>query len=308
MAEKPIQTIYKHFVYHAIHQKVRKPGNNSGEKLSNKALGWVFDNSPYTGTKLVIHLAVADVVNDVYGNTFWMSNENLAKKCNTSRQNVNIALKNMVEDGFLERINDDRVGRGNTIQYRFLYPVVSDGIIKSVINDDTLQTSESVKNDDTLTENVMNHDILELESVMIHDTNPIDINPNNKEPKEGDFSQEIGKVWNAYIDTLKKCDLPAKRFNADRKRLIARRLKEWQVDELIKAVTGLEFSDFHRGKNDNGKSYCDLELILRNTQKIEQFMSYHDKKQSPSDQRKHVNDSWGRERRAAKATVINLEG
>lgn len=275
--------------------------------MSNKALGWVFENSPYTGTKLVIHLAVADVVNDAYGNTFWMSNENLAKKCNTARPTVNTVLKEMVEDGFLERLDEDKTGRGKTVQYRFLYPLVVDGYVQSVSNPDTLTPQKSVSKSDTLEESVSIPDTLSPESVRKSDTNPIDINPSNNITQEQTVAQEVGKVWNAYVDTIKKCSLPSKRFNNDRRQLIARRLKEWSVDDLVKAVTGLEFSEFHRGKNDEGKPYCDLELILRNTQKIEQFIGYHDKKQTPAEERKRVNDAWGRERQVAKATVIVLE-
>ena len=50
--------------------------------MSAEATGWVWRHSPWKGehAKFLLHLAVADVVNDAHGNEFWMSQANLAEK------------------------------------------------------------------------------------------------------------------------------------------------------------------------------------------------------------------------------------
>lgn len=74
--------------------------------MSAKAIGWVFDHSPLDGSGLVIHLAIADVVNDTYDNEFWMRREKLAEKAHCSIRTVATTLTKMVELGLLEDDGD----------------------------------------------------------------------------------------------------------------------------------------------------------------------------------------------------------
>jgi len=69
--------------------------------MSNEAMGWVWNHSPYTGSQLLVHLAIADVVNDLHNNEFYMSTEKLARKAKVSRSTVVTALGDMVERGLL---------------------------------------------------------------------------------------------------------------------------------------------------------------------------------------------------------------
>lgn len=65
---------------------------------------------------------------------------------------------------------------------------------------------------------------------------------------------------------------PDARLVPKRKKLIEARLREgYSVDDLKAAVDGCKASDFHQGKNDSGKVYDDLTLILRSGDKVEQF-------------------------------------
>lgn len=65
--------------------------------MSAEATGWVWKYSPYTGAQLLVHLAIADVVNDANDNEFWMSRSNLAAKAKVSRSTVNEALGDMLD-------------------------------------------------------------------------------------------------------------------------------------------------------------------------------------------------------------------
>lgn len=265
--------------------------------MSNEALGWVFKHSPYEGTKRVIHLAIADVVNDAYDNKFWMSNENLAAKARCSRAYVNNTLSEMVKSGYLEVVQGN-TGRSKTVEYRFIFHDP-----ESVKTVDTL---ESVNTVDTLgAESVNTVDTLSPESVNTVDTIPIDINPSKEEPKDMSVSEKIAKVWDSYTQVCERCQLGKKRFTPERRELIRRRLNEWSVEELVKAIEGLEFSDFHRGKNERRKAYDSIELILRDAKHIEQFTRYNE---TIVDPKKRVNDAWGRERpQTNRGKVIVLE-
>ena len=73
--------------------------------MSIKAMTWVFEESPYKGVERLIHLAIADVVNDGHDNQFWMSQGRLASKANCSRKAVNSAIGKMIEAGHLVLIS-----------------------------------------------------------------------------------------------------------------------------------------------------------------------------------------------------------
>lgn len=69
--------------------------------MSAEATGWVWRHSPLTGSQLNVHLAIADVVNDVHDYQFWMSTEALAKKARCSRNTVTTTLTDLVNRGML---------------------------------------------------------------------------------------------------------------------------------------------------------------------------------------------------------------
>lgn len=89
--------------------------------MSAEAKAYVWRSSPYSGSRLVIHLAIADVVNDTYGNEFWMPVAGLAAKARCSRSTALDALAQMVKDGHLEVLKKGGGADGAT-RYRFLFP------------------------------------------------------------------------------------------------------------------------------------------------------------------------------------------
>lgn len=95
--------------------------------MSNEALGWVWKHSPYRGVQRLLHIAVADVVNDLHGNEFWMTQSNLADKAGASRRTVGTWLAQAVEDGYLELV-EDNTGRGKANRYRFEFPSMRESV------------------------------------------------------------------------------------------------------------------------------------------------------------------------------------
>lgn len=92
--------------------------------MSAKAQAYVWESSPYSGTKLIIHLAIADVANDDKDNLLWMAQESVARKCRCDRKTVTRTFAQMCDDGFLVMIeNNSRAKQPNV--YRFMMPDVS---------------------------------------------------------------------------------------------------------------------------------------------------------------------------------------
>jgi biotin operon repressor len=82
--------------------------------VSIKIMTWVWDNSPYTGDKLLMHLALADTAHD--NGSLWMTQAHLAKKVRCSENWVWQFLKQMQEDGWIEVTQKGHRGRATTYQ------------------------------------------------------------------------------------------------------------------------------------------------------------------------------------------------
>ena len=67
------------------------------------------------------------------------------------------------------------------------------------------------------------------------------------------------------------------RLTPTRRKLIRSRLQDgYTVSNLKAAIDGCKASPYHQGDNERSQIYNDIELICRNADKVEQFMSYHD--------------------------------
>lgn len=88
-----------------------------------------------------------------------------------------------------------------------------------------------------------------------------------------DPASDVGRVWSAYLESI----APTRaRLTATREALVVRRLREYSVDELTRAVRGYGRSAFHRGENDRGQKYQAIELWLRDAAHVEAGWSYLD--------------------------------
>lgn len=81
-----------------------------------------------------------------------------------------------------------------------------------------------------------------------------------------DPASDVGRVWTAYLEAI----APTRaRLTATREALVARRLREYSVDELVRAVRGYGRSAWHRGENDRGRPYQAIELWIRDAAHVE---------------------------------------
>lgn len=114
--------------------------------MSAEAVGYVYRHSPYEHSTFTVHLALADSANDQHGYELWARQEWIAGKARVSRQTVNRALKTMVEDGYLQVVEDNH---GKPNRYRLLMPEHEpEWTPQGVTNDDT-SNEEAVKSHDT---------------------------------------------------------------------------------------------------------------------------------------------------------------
>jgi hypothetical protein len=95
--------------------------------MSAEAVGWVWKHSPYRGAILSVHLAVADVVNDLHDYEFWMSMSRLAAKARVSRPTASEAIGSLRCDGFVAILDAPVFGGSEPVpgRYRFLFPKVA---------------------------------------------------------------------------------------------------------------------------------------------------------------------------------------
>lgn len=78
----------------------------------------VWESSPYTGTKLLIHLALADISHD--DGRFFASQSNLAKKGRCSIEYVRKVINEMIEDGQLVIITKGN-SKGKATVYQLMW-------------------------------------------------------------------------------------------------------------------------------------------------------------------------------------------
>jgi hypothetical protein len=82
-------------------------------------------------------------------------------------------------------------------------------------------------------------------------------------------ASEVREVFDAWRSKLEH---PSAKLDAKRHRAVEARLREgYTVAELVEAVEGCAASAWHRGQNDRGVAYDDLELICRNASKVDMF-------------------------------------
>lgn len=89
--------------------------------------------------------------------------------------------------------------------------------------------------------------------------------------------------WRTVMQKTKRTVL-----DSNRKRLITKALTNYSVDDVKAAITGCSLSPYHMGENDTRKRYDGLELILRNAEKIEQFMGFAERPPVNSPRPRHT--------------------
>lgn len=88
-----------------------------------------------------------------------------------------------------------------------------------------------------------------------------DVSPSATDP--------ASQVFEAWIEAAGKTGRTV--LTPERRRLIQKQLKNYPLADVIDAVRGWRHSAHHRGENDRGTVYNDLELVLRDAKHVEMF-------------------------------------
>lgn len=80
---------------------------------------------------------------------------------------------------------------------------------------------------------------------------------------------EARQVFDAWIVSTGRTGRTV--FSAERKRIIHNALKVFPLADLLDAVEGWRFSAHHRGENESGTVYNDIELLLKSAKQVEKF-------------------------------------
>lgn len=82
-------------------------------------------------------------------------------------------------------------------------------------------------------------------------------------------SGDVDAVFEAYTESTKRTGRYV--LSPERRRLIEKWLRLYPAADLVDACWGITMSPHHRGENERGTVYNDLELILRSAGNIEKF-------------------------------------
>lgn len=86
--------------------------------------------------------------------------------------------------------------------------------------------------------------------------------------------EQILKVYEYWIAQMRPGRTRVPALDAKRRLKVASAIADYGVDECIQAINGCGASDFHMGRNKQGKKFDDLELIFRDQDHIERFLAY----------------------------------
>ncbi len=131
-----------------------------------------------------------------------------------------------------------------------------------------------------------------LANVHVNQSNPIqsESNPNpiqsNNSALRADDVLEIFGLWKVTFSHDK-----AKLDDKRKKRIRSALTLGYSVEDLCNAIKGCSMSPYHMGDNANGQRYDSLDLILRDAEKIDQFLGFYRNPPRKPQTQKEVSDS-----------------
>ncbi len=87
-------------------------------------------------------------------------------------------------------------------------------------------------------------------------------------------NHDINAVYEYWCEVMRPGKTRVPSLDAKRSLKVASAIADYGVQECRRAIDGCAVSDFHMGRNKQKKRYDDLELIFRDQDHIERFLSY----------------------------------
>jgi len=88
------------------------------------------------------------------------------------------------------------------------------------------------------------------------------------------LEEQILEVYEYWLRFMRPGRTRVPALDERRRLKVASAIADYGVDECKRAIDGCGASDFHMGRNKQGKKYDDLELIFRDQDHIERFLAY----------------------------------
>ena len=85
---------------------------------------------------------------------------------------------------------------------------------------------------------------------------------------------EVNEVYEYWCTVMRPGRTRVPGLDVKRSLKVAAAIADYGVDECKAAIDGCAASDFHMGRNKQKKRYDDLELIFRDQDHVERFLSY----------------------------------
>ena len=117
--------------------------------MSIRWMSRVWTDSPYNGTRLILHLALADMAHD--DGRFFASQTHLAKKSRCTTHYIREVINEMIAQGYVVIVTKGN-SRGNATVYQLLFPV------EKLPNTDTESTEELPNSDREINSELPNSD------------------------------------------------------------------------------------------------------------------------------------------------------
>jgi biotin operon repressor len=229
--------------------------------------------------KLVL-LKLADNAND-QGECF-PSYQHIADQCEMGRSTVKGHIKALADAGYLVIKERKRTGYQSSNSYKLTLdegqklernkpnrPGKSKGSTADrgqPLSSDVSAADRDVSAADRLNGSAADHRTS-------HSFESVSESVNEPEHVPSDDVTELFDFWKTQMGKTDKAVLTDKR-----RRQIWKALKDYSLDLLKQAVIGCTLSPYHMGQNDAGKRYDDIELIVRDAKRVEQFTGYFEQK------------------------------
>lgn len=130
-----------------------------------------------------------------------------------------------------------------------------------------------------------------IANVHVNQSNPIqsESNPNPIQSSVALRADDVFEIFACWKATFAhdKAKLDDKR----KKRIRSALSLGYSVEDLCNAINGCSLSPFHMGDNTNGQRYDSLDLILRDAEKIDQFIGFYRNPPRKPQTQKEINDS-----------------
>lgn len=204
------------------------------------------------------------------GGAAWPSQEALAERLHVSVPTVKRGLATLVDAGWVEtRKRRDAggrvIGNGYIVHRVNAQGIRSDPLTRDQVGDPdkgsacVIPTKDQI-GDPSIEEQTKRNRPTEPD----HSLAPLALVP--APPARRD---DIAVVFDAWIEVAQRTERTV--LSPKRRRLIRQALAQYPLDDVLDAVRGWLFSDFHCGENPGRKVYNEIELLLRDAEHIEQF-------------------------------------